>query len=341
MFRILVDTSVWLDLAGDPRQAPLLGVLEELLKQGAVELIVPQIVVDEFQRNRDRVAARSVQGLAGYFKSVREAAKKIAGDVTNLDPFLSQLDDLAHKVPQIGGYAVDALERIEKLLCAAPAIEASDAVQVRAVRRAIEKKAPFQRDKNSIADAILMEIYGEVVSAKSQRGTRYAFVTQNTADFSVANGNHKEPHSDFASYFSPIKSLYFLNLGEALQRAAPALVTDLMIEQAWSFEPRELSEILEAEDILMHQVWYNRHKVREEKIESGQITIIEQAPERYLPNLILKTVWEGALESAKTVEKAYGKHHLGPWDDFEWGMINGKLSALRWVMGYDWDMLDT
>ena len=39
--------------------------------------------------------------------------------------------------------------------------------------------------------------------------------------------------------------------------------------------------------------------------------------------------------------KRLGKAKCGPNDDFEWGMINGKLSAIRWVLGDDWDMLDT
>jgi hypothetical protein len=52
-------------------------------------------------------------------------------------------------------------------------------------------------------------------------------------------------------------------------------------------------------------------------------------------------VWEGAQKSAKRVEQQHGLEKLGPWDDFEWGMINGKLSALRWVLGEDWDELYT
>jgi hypothetical protein len=41
------------------------------------------------------------------------------------------------------------------------------------------------------------------------------------------------------------------------------------------------------------------------------------------------------------VEAKLGRDNLGPYDDFEWGRINCKLSALRWVLGDEWDMLDT
>lgn len=43
----------------------------------------------------------------------------------------------------------------------------------------------------------------------------------------------------------------------------------------------------------------------------------------------------------KRAEEELGTEELGPWTDFEWGMINGKLSAIRWVLGDEWDMLDT
>ncbi|UQN70560.1 hypothetical protein L0Z11_06690 [Burkholderia multivorans] len=44
-------------------------------------------------------------------------------------------------------------------------------------------------------------------------------------------------------------------------------------------------------------------------------------------------MWEGALAAAKRIEDEIGLDNLGPWSDFEWGMINGKQSALRWILG--------
>ena len=43
----------------------------------------------------------------------------------------------------------------------------------------------------------------------------------------------------------------------------------------------------------------------------------------------------------RAVEERYGVDNVGPWDDWRWGFVNGKLSALRWVLGSEWDFLDT
>lgn len=92
--------------------------------------------------------------------------------------------------------------------------------------------------------------------------------------------------------------------------------------------PRDRTEIFTALDELFDKVWYNRHQVLRQKVEADEISV---APD----------IWKGALKAAKKIERRYRSGELGPWDDFEWGMINGKLSALRWVLGDEWDMLDT
>jgi hypothetical protein len=43
MFRMLIDACVWLDLVKDPRQVPVMGVIEEMVGQKLIEIIVPSI----------------------------------------------------------------------------------------------------------------------------------------------------------------------------------------------------------------------------------------------------------------------------------------------------------
>jgi hypothetical protein len=97
-------------------------------------------------------------------------------------------------------------------------------------------------------------------------------------------------------------------------------------------------------DELFDKVWDNRHQIFREKIEEGQIKFADDEPltvEDHLRRPIKREVWKMEVEAAAKLEQKYGRKNLGPWDDFEWGMLNGKLSALRWALGEDWDMLDT
>lgn len=342
MFKILIDTCVWLDLAKYHQQQPILSALEELIRLEEIELVLPRTVLDEFARNKARVVEESSRSLSGTLKRVKEAVEKF-GDPRKKRLVLRQLNDVDHRIPALGDAAVDTVSRIEKLFSRTLIIEITDAVKVRAAQRAIDKRAPFHRQRNGIDDAILIEVYADVVAAKAP-GIRLAFVTHNVKDFSHPAANNKLPHPDIAACFSRVRSLYCIALGEALRRVQPQQFADLMIEQEWLEEPRRLTEILDAMDLLFDQVWYNRHQIARQKIERGQTKIVEKETfpvKDHSRRPIQRDVWEGALKAAAKVEKKHGLENLGPWNDFEWGMINGKLSALRWVLGDEWDMLDT
>lgn len=350
MFHLLIDTSVWLDLAADQRQSSLLDVLIEFLGEGSAALILPSTVVTEFHKNRERVAKASAKSLASHFGQVRDAIKKAEGDERQKEKVLNFLADVDHRIPLIGGAAKATLARIDELFKKTTVIEPSEQAKARAADRAIGRKAPCHHEnKNSMADAVLIETYFEYLRSRAGSGNRFAFITHNKNDFSLANGNQKLPHADIESGFSKIKSMYFVNLADCLRRIDPMRVTHMMWDLEGGQQPRGLTEILNWTDRLTTQVWHNRHMNWVWRVKQGKDKIVSREEweagykknPSYNQNHTPIDIWEGARRAAKAAEKRLGKGNCGPYDDFEWGMINGKLSALRWVLGDEWDMLDT
>lgn len=349
MFNLLIDTCVWLDLADKPQQTPLMDVLEGLLSYGGVNLIFPQIVKDEFAKNRTKIAERSTKGLSTHFNLVKDAVRRSSATKSKKNRILADLSDVDHQLPKVGGQAKVTLERIQKIMDAFPAIPTTDSVKIKAADRALARKGPCHREnKNSMADALIIETYFETVKAGAPRD-RFAFVTHNKSDFSILAGDDKLPHADIASGFSKIRSMYFTNLSACLHKVNPEFVKEILYMDAYEEPPRDLSELLAAVDRLTTEVWHNRNMNTQWAIDHGKHWIVTKAEweagvakdRRYNQTHTVDTIWKGALKSRAKARKKLGEGNYGPYDDFEWGMVNGKLSALRWALGEDWDELYT
>ena len=87
------------------------------------------------------------------------------------------------------------------------------------------------------------------------------------------------------------------------------------VSKEYSGRRRTLAEIQQAEQEIFDKRWYVHH------MSSGAPSVGRKA--------------------AKRIEKKYGKKDLGPYTDFEWGVLAGRHYALRWVLGDEWEDGDT
>jgi hypothetical protein len=91
---------------------------------------------------------------------------------------------------------------------------------------------------------------------------------------------------------------------------------------------RKKAEVQKAEQWCFELLWYLRHKTLD-------------MPENTPPEIIAK-----AEEVAKKIEEKADPEYLASLlrFDYEYGMLCGRLVALRWMLGMEWDqegILDT
>lgn len=90
---------------------------------------------------------------------------------------------------------------------------------------------------------------------------------------------------------------------------------------------RRVSDILAIEAELTDKLWYGRKPGHDDDV-----------PGDWEPEIVA-----GMRAAQRQMEEQYGMEELLSHvaSDFNWGMLSGKVSAIRWVLGEDWDMLDS
>jgi PIN domain len=330
VLNLLVDTSTWIDLAERRDGQKWIVTLRQLIRQDALRLLVPNLVIVEFERNRPRVEQAMTTRVSDRFRLLRADIGTIY-DQDDLENALKTLDGLAHHVPLIGAMTTRNFDDVLELLGLGERLEPGSYENDRVVQRGLNKKAPFHRSRNSVADAVLIELYISAIAKVDLAANPHAFVTTNSSDFSNEKGDKRLPHQDLEGAFAADGSSYALGfdgLAWVLQDHLGETLNEFLDESDFVEDPRKLADIQQWEHELFDRIWYQR--------SLNQIHSLERAQD--LDGLT--KLAEIAGPAMARVKAEYGET-LGPYSDFEWGMLNGKLSALRWVLGAEWDFLDT
>jgi hypothetical protein len=262
MLRLLIDTSVWLDLATSRDGQKWIVPLRVLAFQKKLELLVPAVVIEEFDRNRPRLEVAVTTSIIDRLRQLRRELRDFAGGRNEH----VWLEETRQHIPLVNAMAPQNFREIGELLLGGKTLTPTELEYARVVQRGLDKKAPFGSDKNSVADALLIELYATQIS-QAGSGEVYCFVTSNHRDFSLPSGDRRQPHPDLAAIFSRAESHYGYgidglndilteHLGDAFLNEQEEADFIINVE-----EPRTLEEIVRAEQKFFDRVWYVRRVV--------------------------------------------------------------------------------
>lgn len=211
-----LDTSVYLDFFNNAlekvSQDNFLKV-EAMVKRREINLLVPEIILEEFRRNQEVVRKR----LENRIREVIEQSLGLRRLHSNFGDFdqdeREPLPRFLESAPSTH-LAQVLSDRIEGLLSAGITFTLSEIVIGRAYKRMRDAIKPARRGKDSLGDCEITETLIEV--AGNLRGRDFTapiiFVSSNTSDFADID---KSLHPQIASDFTPLKIDYYHQVGRA------------------------------------------------------------------------------------------------------------------------------
>jgi len=184
-------------LRASERAQPIAG------RAWASRLRNPALVIEEFDRNRPRREDALTKSVVDRLRQFRRDLRSLAGERDEW----ALLDELQQHVPLVNTAAPQNFREIAELLRAGTTLVPTELEYARVVQRGLDKRAPYSSGKNSVADALLIELYATQVR-QCDPGDVYCFVTSNHSDFSVPVGDRRQPHPDVADLFAGDHSRY-------------------------------------------------------------------------------------------------------------------------------------
>lgn len=216
---LIIDTCVWINLAGEPKLYPLIESLNDILCSTNFILVLPESVKIEFNRHRNEQFDTYKKRFKSHIRNMKEVIKLLPEQENNIN----EIQQLANKAVEDNLRQIQTnLALIDKIFEQARIETLSQTILAEAAYRGLHKREPFFTGsaKNSdIGDCLLWLTVVDLL----EKGTVW-FCSENTSDFSELN-RHDFPHNTLDSEAFTINQKgnfnYFIELEKLIKKILP------------------------------------------------------------------------------------------------------------------------
>ncbi|MTJ55767.1 hypothetical protein FJR38_25430 [Anabaena sp. UHCC 0253] len=220
MINLVIDTCVWLNLAANPDLYETIEAIKEIFDSQKFQLILPSVLITEFERNRVHLKLNFEKEIKKYLKQLKDLQKLLPSKERELSKFIDETQQLLAN----GGDGIRTnLELIDLLFKNAKVFEVTDAMMVEASHRTINHIAPATSPKrSSTGDCLIWLTVLEIL----KEGEIW-FCTHNKSDFSVkGKGREDIPDTDLDNEAFAINKNgfnYFIEPNKLIEKAQKRL----------------------------------------------------------------------------------------------------------------------
>jgi len=261
MYYICLDTNAWIYLANGMEPVKLLHYIEEQASKGAITLLVPELTVEEWERNKVNIkkgVLKELTNATDNFKRLTKAISQRTADAfeflfTTPDVFAIEeeyFDNITRDIMSNRKKLEEAIEKniesVEKLFANGRTIRlpTTDKSKLQSADLALDKKAPFLK-KNSFADAVILMAFCNYL--KENNITDGMFVSYNSEDYCLKENGNKSLHPDLQPFMDEVGAKFYTVIGEAMNTIETILSAEEMarireVQEEWKSHFCEVCE---------------------------------------------------------------------------------------------------
>jgi len=243
MVTLVLDTNIWIYLAKGDHPVVLQKLIEKFNIQ-EIQFVVSSLQIDEWKRNKKSIIKQIRDAIGFQIQNAQTISEYLGGDEKNT--FTKILADFKNSEQKLIDSAEKRFELVEDILTNKSSIAAVTNDHIfEAANWAIEKRAPFHRNNNSYADALILLSAVNYIKENSLHTDPFekskkiivpdsVFVSYNSDDFSKdLKGAEKDViHPDLEPLLNSVHMKFERNIGKIL---ALSDVLQKEIDKYWEY----------------------------------------------------------------------------------------------------------